>query len=154
MDALEVLVSRLGEFTHNLEVPASNPTLMDSFFEGPLFPEDTPTAKDISVEELAKRFCRGYVNLPPLQLGKITPAATSNRQIDRVQEIFRECPRQAILFFLAQQCRPPGLKDGTFSDLIQDIQRNTEDISTVKQLQKVWTPIYKELFQCLSEENS
>ena len=153
LDALEVLVSRLGEFTHNLEVPASNPALMDSFFEGSLFPDDTSTTKDISVEELAEVFCRGYVNLPPLQLGNITSAATSNQKIDMVQET-RDCPRRAILFFLAQQCGPPGLKDGIVSDSIQDIQCNANNISTVKHLQKAWTPIYEELFQCLLEENS
>lgn len=160
--ALEHLVSRLGEFSHNLQVPASNPALMDSFFEASLFPAQPSSdfaEQEMSVEELARVFCQGYANLAPLQLGTIATAAASSLPSEKQGRdgFFKkigDCPRGAILFFLAEKCGPPGFQNGKNAMFaLQQVVHNL-DSTVFKELQKLWTPLYHELFQCLLEQNS
>jgi malonyl-CoA decarboxylase len=162
--SLQNLVARLEEWEPNLSPPPSS----SSSLEEPTAASELPSsltklpagpgeAKNLSIEEYARIFCGGYVRLPPLQLGWIAEslASPSTLKQDANEKHDWNCPRSAIVFFLAIDCGVSSPALSRFLDHLRDHTDATKNPLTVlKQLRKLGTPKFDDVFQCLFEHNS
>lgn len=153
ISALQNLVRRLEEWEPNLALPANSQVEAE---ENTTKSNSSPFADSddehlLSLEEYAKIFCTGYMDLPPLKLGWIATSALSGASL--LQDW--ECPRSAILYLLAHDC---GFHDFSaspaLSTWLEELQKTPLDNTLLERLRKAWTPKFQQVFQCLLEQNS
>jgi len=166
LSALKNLVVRLEEYEHNFPPPrlddSTLPLSTSSKNETNQSVDDTSLL--LSVEENARIFSTGYSSLPPLKLAWVATSAantTENTAADAINnkrfpsDVHLECPRSAVLYFLAQQCGLPSSKMAAaeLSELLKDLSYQA-NLSVLQKLRQAWTPKFEEVFQCLLEQNS
>ena len=174
LSALEELVSRLG-YAWEPALAAPQQAGREEAVISKTIPT-THSAPSKSIEEYARIICAGYDKLPPLKLGWIAThsVATSPSSLPKNHLYDWECPRSAILYFLAQHCSLPETNNNNnkymddspaWNNWIQDLVQHDNTgknnrlqspppVAVLQELQRAWTPQYENVFQCLLEQNS
>lgn len=173
LSALEQIVSRLDyAWEPTLAAPQQTEGEEARFARPKTIPTTPSAPSSKSIEEYVRIICAGYDKLPPLQLGWIAThsVATSPPSLPKNHLYEWECPRSAILYFLAQQCGLPDTNNNrndspAWNNWIQDlVQRDntgnhaclalSPTVAVLQELQRAWTPQYENVIQCLLEHNS
>ena len=192
ISALEQLVARLDyAWEPNLAAPTSSQNNEDPAADAtttsttattldPTTTTSPASSSSKSKGEYARIVCTGYDKLPPLQLGwiathasTVSPSTSSSLLNNNWQ-----CPRSAIIFFLAQKCGLPRndsmdavstTTSPAWNSWIQDLIQDNNDtarrrrqqqliqsppVAVLQELRQAWTPPFEHIFQCLLEQNS